>query len=170
MSTLQVCARTQALQATCLDFGACFLPKFVPCLDIVSVGNVRQPARALLPRQPIATSSSKAQEFRDISLCGNGVQTIPTTSPSTCSTVSHIVVYFVTLLVLFLPSLNTMLANLDWLLASAPDAGRSGFGLTCWSILPVIPSSNTTVVWLSNGMNSRQSLQTSSLTGCDIQS
>lgn len=64
----------------------------------------------------------------------------------------YVVVYFVTLLVLFLPSLNTMLTKLDWLLASAPDVGRSGFGLTYWSVLLVVPSSNTVVVWISNSV------------------
>jgi len=66
--------------------------------------------------------------------------------------VAYILAYFATLLVLFLPSLNTMFAKLHWLLTSAPDVGRSGFGLTYWSILLVMPLSSTIVAWVSNAI------------------
>jgi len=65
---------------------------------------------------------------------------------------AYILAYFATLLVLFLPSLSMMSAMLHGLLTSAPDVGRSGFGLTYWSILLVVPSSNTVVALISNSI------------------
>jgi len=66
--------------------------------------------------------------------------------------IAYVLVYFAALLVLFLPSLSTMFAMLHGLLTGAPDVGRSGFGLTYWSILLVVPSSNTVVAWISNSI------------------
>jgi len=66
--------------------------------------------------------------------------------------IAYVLVYFVALLVLFLPSLSTMFAMLHGLVTPAPDVDRSGFGLTYWSVLLVVPSSNTVVVWISNSV------------------
>jgi len=64
---------------------------------------------------------------------------------------TYILAYFATLLVLFLPSLSTVLTMLHGLLTSGP-VGQSGFGLTYWSILLVVPSSNTVVALISNSI------------------
>ena len=70
--------------------------------------------------------------------------------------VIYVLAYLVTLFALFLPRLTSyfgaMVETLHGLVTSAPAVGRSGFGLTYWSILLVIPSSNTVVVWISNSV------------------